>query len=306
VENNTVDGKPLVYLEGASNYTVDDAGQVILVRCENIRVESLNLSRTYAGVELWETTNSTISGNKITANNWIGIFLYSSSGNIISGNNITDNYDDGIRLTNSLSNSIFGNNITKNGFGISLYSSSGNSISGNDITRNYDDSRLYYSSSGIYLYISSNNSISGNNVTANNDYGISLYSSLDNSISENNIANNYDGIYLTGSSNNSVYHNNFINNTRQVHFFPSGYANLWDYGSGGNYWSDYSGTDANHDGIGDTPYIIDGNNTDHYPLMTPYAIPEFPSFLILPLFMIATLLAVIAYRKKKILSNRSS
>jgi hypothetical protein len=39
------------------------------------------------------------------------------------------------------------------------------------------------------------------------------------------------------------------------------------YPSGGNYWSDYKETDANHDGIGDTPYVIDANNTDNYPLM---------------------------------------
>jgi hypothetical protein len=55
-------------------------------------------------------------------------------------------------------------------------------------------------------------------------------------------------------------------------------GNKWDngYPSGGNYWSDYNGTDlysgpyqnvTGSDGIGDTPYVIDANNTDHYPLM---------------------------------------
>jgi hypothetical protein len=72
--------------------------------------------------------------------------------------------------------------------------------------------------------------------------------------------------------------------------------NAWDDGVSGNYWSNYNGTDANQDRIGDTPYIIDINNVDHYPLMN--VIPEFPSFLILPLFFIATLLAVIIYRRK--------
>ena len=48
--------------------------------------------------------------------------------------------------------------------------------------------------------------------------------------------------------------------------------NIWDngYPSGGNYWSDYAGVDADGDGIGDTPYIIDDNNIDHYPLMGPF------------------------------------
>jgi parallel beta-helix repeat protein len=41
VEANTVNGKPLVYLEDVSNYKVEDAGQVILVNCTNITVSLL-------------------------------------------------------------------------------------------------------------------------------------------------------------------------------------------------------------------------------------------------------------------------
>jgi hypothetical protein len=55
-------------------------------------------------------------------------------------------------------------------------------------------------------------------------------------------------------------------------------GNAWNngYPSGGNYWSDYNGTDfysgpyqnvTGSDGIGDTSYVIDANNTDDYPLM---------------------------------------
>jgi hypothetical protein len=72
----------------------------------------------------------------------------------------------------------------------------------------------------------------------------------------------------------------------------------------GNYWSDYltkypSATQVDSSGIWNTSYEIDANNTDYYPLMVPIVvIPEFPSFIILPLFFIATLLAVIVYKKK--------
>jgi hypothetical protein len=48
--------------------------------------------------------------------------------------------------------------------------------------------------------------------------------------------------------------------------FESG-KNIWDDGSIGNYWSDYDGRDDNGDGVGDSPYIIDENNRDKYPLI---------------------------------------
>jgi len=100
-------------------------------------------------------------------------------------------------------------------------------------------------------------------------------------ISGNNITNNNIGIHLVPSSNNSVYHNNFIGNTEQVHIYTSLHPNSWDngYPSGGLHWSDhnpldlYSGPFQNETGrdkIGDLPYVIDGNNTDRYPLIYPH------------------------------------
>jgi parallel beta-helix repeat protein len=126
----------------------------------------------------------------------------------------------------------------------------------------------------------SNTIISGNNITANTNYGISLSSSGNSSIIGNNFKNNGHGIGMdSSSSNNLIYLNNFVGNTVQAVSSPA--INVWDdgYPTGGNYWSDYNGTDLHSgpsqnlngsDGIGDTPYIIDANNTDHYPIMNPY------------------------------------
>jgi hypothetical protein len=82
------------------------------------------------------------------------------------------------------------------------------------------------------------------------------------------------GISFFDASNNLIFNNNFIDNYDQYH---GNYAqvgsedsiNMWDDGKMGNYWSDYTGIDANGDGIGDTPYVVDSKNTDRYPLIKP-------------------------------------
>jgi parallel beta-helix repeat protein len=201
-----------------------------------------------------------------------GICLDGRSNVTIQNTNI-NNFDNGILLLSSSNNSISGNNMTNSNYGIALDSSTNNTITGNSMK--------------------------------NNSHSIGVgYSSDFNSISGNNMTNSNYGIWLGYSSDNSVYRNNFINNTVHVDGNTPEYSNSWDDGREGNYWSNYNGTDANHDGIGDTPYVIDANNTDRYPLMN--VIPEFPSFLILPLFMIAALLAVITYKRKEKLSKATS
>jgi parallel beta-helix repeat protein len=92
-----------------------------------------------------------------------------------------------------------------------------------------------------------------------------------NHVFQNTITNSfYAGLGSTDSSNNYIYHNTFKSNRHQA--YDDG-TNIWDdgYPSGGNYWSDYTGSDDDGDGIGDIPYEIpDGINSDRYPLMSPY------------------------------------
>jgi len=125
---------------------------------------------------------------------------------------------------------------------------------------------------GIFLLTSIKNSICGNTIVGNKN-GISFFLSSGNVISGNTITNSaLYGIQLFSSTNNTIYHNNF-QNVAQVR---SDSVNIWTHCGEGNYWKDYNGTDfysgpfqneTGCDGIGDEPYIIDGNNQDSRPLM---------------------------------------
>jgi parallel beta-helix repeat protein len=257
---------------------VPQGSSVIIIERDNITIDGAGytVQGTYVsdskGVYLDGRNNVTIRNMTIGAF-YYGIELVSSSSNSISGNKITNNRD-GIVLFSSSNNSIGGNNVTNNNYGAGItvyYSSNYNSISGNNITNNGD---------GIQLLESSNSTISVNNITNNRGSGIVFDFSLGNSISGNSITDNYYGVWLGSSSGNSIFHNSFVNNNAQV-YSSSDSVNVWDngYPCGGNYWSDYNGTDSfngayqnmtGSDGIGDTPYIIDANNTDGYPFMPPW------------------------------------
>jgi parallel beta-helix repeat protein len=146
---------------------------------------------------------------------------------------------------------------------------------------------LQGSGSGTGFSLSNVSNVEIRNTTiANFTYGIWLNFSSDNTLYGNNVtANNGDGIYLDSSSNNTIYHNNFIANSAQAFVDFASLGNVWNdtYPSGGNYWGNYIGIDkkrgpnqdlAGSDGIGDTPYVIDANNTDHCPLIKPYGGPH--------------------------------
>jgi len=150
---------------------------------------------------------------------------------------------------------------------------------------------------GIYIQQSDYNIISENIVT-DNFYGIDIFSDCitcnparENTIRNNIIKNNRISITIGECHSNVIYHNDFINNTAGQLYYYAGasYPNVWDngYPSGGNYWSDYNGTDLYNgpyqnvtggDGIGDTPYKFPGTpyifyrvNQDDYPLVSPWS-----------------------------------
>jgi parallel beta-helix repeat protein len=244
-----------VVVDGAG-YTLQGTGAldsegILLSETNNVTIKNVEIKAFYTGITISVSSNNKLYRNKV-ANNLYAIRVYQSSNNRVVESNVTAN--------------IF--------FGIWHEHSSESTISRNNITNNYW---------GIVLWESSNNTISGNNITDNNGYGIALSDSSNSSISENTVKNSYYGMSLWSSSYSNIYHNNFINNTWQAQVYGNSSANIWDngYPSGGNHWSDYTSNDiysgpyqneAGSDGIGDTPYIIDADNQDRYPLMRPWTL----------------------------------
>jgi hypothetical protein len=131
---------------------------------------------------------------------------------------------------------------------------------------------------------------------------VDFSSTSNNTVFGNHIEGNSLGIEcfsenpLPPGLKNLIYCNNFIRNNltflnEAVFIGDTGVlavpaiVNVWDNGTVGNYWSDYNGTDANDDGIGETACFIDdnyplegANDTDHYPLMNPVNITSFASY----------------------------
>ena len=241
VEQNIVNGKPLVYLEEMSNYTVGDAGQVILVNCDSIRVNGLNLSDTMYGLELWGTNNSRVTQNTMRANKWGGIYLWSSFGNIFEKNNITGNLYHGIHFYASSNNLLKNNTMADNSiFGFFIDGSElSHFIHNIDVSNTIEGKPIYYwinqtdrtvpsdagcvalvnctrmivqnltisrNAQAITLAFTANSTITQNNVTMN-EYGISLIESSGNLISQNNITKDWNGILLRSSSNNTIQEN---------------------------------------------------------------------------------------------------
>jgi parallel beta-helix repeat protein len=241
----------------------------------NVTVKNTEFTHCISGINLESSSSITITQNNITNSGDIAIFICSSSDCTIAKNDITRNHQ-GMLIIDSKHIDILENNITRNSVGIQCYASK-------------LPPKLVPGATSSCAYVD----IIGNNIKENYVNGIVLHASFFNRIEYNTLANNNEGIGLFPSYYTIIYHNNFISNSQNVDaagvaYAGGGYTWIWDSGSEGNYWSDYltrypNASEINTSGIGDTPYVIDANNIDHYPLMSevptnpPYAILEFPS-----------------------------
>jgi parallel beta-helix repeat protein len=221
---------------------------VFNITAPNVIITNFTISGGQNGVLMGQ--GSTVSFGKIISNG-IGIVTH-ENGSFIHDNEIGSN-DVGVALEGGSGLNVVRNNIIEeNGWnGITMEYSTANYIFGNNISQNgWNPNDYPQVSGGIFYHDSSNNTIAHNNIIDNHRWQVNDYAFRD-------------------------------------HRFPVS-LNTWDMGypAGGNFWSDYTDVDVysgeyqnetGSDGRGDSPYIVNANNTDRYPLMQPYAILRAPT-----------------------------
>jgi parallel beta-helix repeat protein len=263
---NVVVNKTISLLGQDAESTIIDGNMTsdcVSVTADHVKISGFTIRNggskpytAYASIRLFSIGNIIL--NNILTGSWCGVWMeHYSDYNLIANNTIMENL-------NGIAGEIWHNtkilsNVIKNnlmGIWIGPYSQN-NVISFNNITEQWSE--------GIMMMQSSNNTFEGNNVMDNNqaDFwaGITV------------------GFQKGFSSGNRFFHNNIANIGKQVELLQGeSEPIIWDdgYPSGGNYWSDYfakypNATEIDRTGIGNTPYVMDGNNIDHYPLMKPWA-----------------------------------
>jgi nitrous oxidase accessory protein len=245
----------------------------------------------FADKNLIEHNNASFNG--LGGEGWYGIYLSNSNQNLIQYNVASNNGAYGINLFPSCSNNtILGNVLERNMYGLYMFTDcSDNIIESNTMSRNtnsgidmrfncHDNSVLNNTIqrnvvAGITLMDSGQNKLEGNKISENQRYGIQIQGeSNGNTISNNAISESQTGIYLD-ASDNLLYGNRLLENVAQA---QDRGANTWnaEYPEGGNLWSDYIGEDVSggidqdepgSDGFGDTPYKVNSESSDRYPIM---------------------------------------
>jgi len=247
-----------VEIKGLCIYGATTATAAIKLNC----VSNCLIERNYCGVTS-------------THRNAYGILVRAGGQNIIRSNWADANTGAGIVLLETSGNRIESNHLANNANGILfVQAGSANVITTNVIQNNTSGG----AGVGLKFGAATAQNVASGNFIDQNDIGVDLDGMAGGIIAANILRNNGIGLHVPAyAAANNIFRNEF-DNTIDIDSAASGYSIgssiplFYLYQSryykhfAGNFYADYTGSDANGDGIGDTPYGAAGCQ-DNQPLM---------------------------------------
>jgi len=261
--SNTVNSRPIYFYVNETGFTADkftNAGQIILINCNDSMIKNANTSYSTNGILLYYCENITITASDISNNLREGIIIQKGAYNKLINSTVNNNgikWDGGgIEVSNSPYTYLYNNTVTRSfRDGIRISQSNHSSIIDNTI----NDNGIHFAS-GLYLYYSGYCELIGNTANDNWEMGIWVEGSYCNIT--NNVANgNEHGIHIYGEYNNitgntanlndekgfSTWadYNNFTKNTANLngedgfYFQESDFHTLYDNYASNNYYAGF-------------------------------------------------------------------
>ena len=204
--DNTVNGRPIHYLVDAQGATIDAQAQpayLALIRSRDVTVRGVALPEGSQGLLMISTTRSRIENVTISASEQ-GIQLQDSNDNALIGNRVERTKNNGITLTRSSGNRLESNVVRANeGHGLLLRDANANVLTANEVRANEQSGFRLTGSRGARL---TDNRIVGNWV------GVYLDGGGDHSLVDNRIAKSQFAIYVQGTSANQFTGNRLREN----------------------------------------------------------------------------------------------
>jgi len=293
-----------VAIENCNIYGNSNVG-ILLNESNYCSIENCTIKGSSIGVKIMNNSTYNVIRKCTISQGTYGVYVSNSSHNYIGSPSISNPYPTDCTFTYN-HNAIY------------LKNADYNFILGCDIDGTPYPGGVSAPTKGIYLNDSENNTISTCYIHDLTGKGVYFNDSTWNKIEHCKIVGNPNGVYFYNSPENLIVQNHFGINSEFAVYLPSdtqynhiyyndffvngngstnqswdangakGAENLWSKegnrtltkeGRGeGNYWSDYTGSDNDQDGIGDTPYeILSGHveRNDSYPVMEPYGWCDF-------------------------------